>query len=155
MAAKQEKRKLAERQDLERRRREGFERSLRKKLLVGDLLTMHKEGRSYSVKTILQVVEQIKDESVNLHSIALSYGEHVSHNIKTLPSSPFCYHYIFSVEYVAKVITISRINSQKKLQFKPLHKNYIVSKTRRQVALAYTANICNFNVYYTQFDLHR
>ena len=38
---------------------------------------------------------------------------------------------VISVEYVAKVITISRINSQKKLQFKPWHKNYIVSKTRR------------------------
>ena len=115
-AAKQERRKLAERQDLERRRRdaEGFERSLRKKLSVGDLLTMHKEGRSYSDETILQVVELNKDESGNLHSITLSDGEYVSHNIKTLPSSPFCYHYIFSVEYVAKVITISRINSQKK-----------------------------------------
>ena len=55
-AAKQERRELAERQDLERRRRrdaEGFERSLRKKLSVGDLLTMHKEGRSYSDETIL------------------------------------------------------------------------------------------------------
>ena len=132
-AAKQERRELAESQDLERRRRdaEGFERSLRKKLSVGDLLTMHKEGRSYSDETILQVVELNKDESGNLHSITLSDGEYVSHNIKTLPSSPFCYHYIFSVEYIAKVITISRINSQKKLQFEPLHKNYIVSKTRR------------------------
>ena len=119
---------MAERQDLERRRRdvEGFERSLRKKLSVGDLLTMHKEGRSYSDETILQVVELNEDESENLHSITLSDGEYVSHNIKTLPSSPFCYHYIFSVEYVAKVITISRINSQKKLQFEPLHKNYFV-----------------------------
>ena len=51
----QERRELAERQDLERRRRdaEGFERSLRKKLSVGDLLTMLKEGRSYSDETIL------------------------------------------------------------------------------------------------------
>ena len=83
---------------MERRRRdaEGFERSLRKKLSVGDLLTMHKEGRSYSDETILQVVELNKDESGNLHSITLSDGEYVSHNIKTLPSSPFCYHYIFS-----------------------------------------------------------
>ena len=88
---------MAESQDLERRRRdaEGFERSLRKKLSVGDLLTMHKEGRSYSDETILQVVELNKDESGNLHSITLSDGEYVSHNIKTLPSSPFCYHYIF------------------------------------------------------------
>ena len=95
-AAKQERRELAESQDLERRRRdaEGFERSLRKKLSVGDLLTMHKEGRSYSDETILQVVELNKDESGNLHSITLSDGEYVSHNIKTLPSSPFCYHYI-------------------------------------------------------------
>ena len=116
-AAKQERRELAERQDLERRRRdaEGFERSLRKKLSVGDLLTMHKEGRSYSDETILQVVELNKDESGNLHSITQSDGENVTHNIKTLPSSPFCYHYIFSVEYVAKVITILRINSQKKI----------------------------------------
>ena len=114
-AAKQERRELTERQDLERRRRdaEGFERSLRKKLSVGDLLTMHKEGRSYSDETILQVVELNKEENGKLHSIALSDGEHVSHNIKTLPSSPFCYHYIFSVEYDSKVITISRINSQK------------------------------------------
>ena len=75
-AAKQERRELAERQDLERRRRdaEGFERSLRKKLSVGDLLTMHKEGRSYSDETILQVVELNKDESGNLHSITLSDG---------------------------------------------------------------------------------
>ena len=95
-AAKQERRELAESQVLERRRRdaEGFERSLRKKLSVGDLLTMHKEGRSYSDETILQVVELNKDESGNLHSITLSDGEYVSHNIKTLPSSPFCYHYI-------------------------------------------------------------
>ena len=83
-AAKQERRELAESQDLERRRRdaEGFERSLRKKLSVGDLLTMHKEGRSYSDETILQVVELNKDESGNLHSITLSDGEYVSHNIK-------------------------------------------------------------------------
>ena len=89
-AAKQERRELAESQVLERRRRdaEGFERSLRKKLSVGDLLTMHKEGRSFSDETILQ------DEIENLHSITLSDGEYVSHNIKTLPSSPFCYHYI-------------------------------------------------------------
>ena len=95
-AAKQEWRELAESQDLERRRRdaEGFERSLRKKLSVGDLLTMLKEGRSYSDETILQVVELNEDESENLHSITLSDGEYVSHNIKTLPSSPFCYHYI-------------------------------------------------------------
>ena len=108
MAAKQEKRELAESQVLERRRRdaEGFERSLRKKLSVGDLLTMQKEGRSYSDETILQVFKLNKDESGNLDSITLSDGECVSHNIKTLPSSPFCYHYIFSVEYVAKVITI-------------------------------------------------
>ena len=54
-AAKEERRELAESQDLERRRRDavGFERSLRKKLSVGDLLTMHKEGRSYSDETIL------------------------------------------------------------------------------------------------------
>ena len=113
-AAKQERRELAESQDLKRRRRdaEGFERSLRKKLSVGDLLTMHKEGRSYSDETILQVVELNKDESGNLDSITLSDGECVSQNIKTLP---FCYHYIFSVKYVAKVVTISRINSQKKI----------------------------------------
>ena len=75
-AAKQERRELAESQDLERRRRdaEGFERSLRKKLSVGDLLTMHKEGRSYSDETILQVVELNEDESGNLHSITLSDG---------------------------------------------------------------------------------
>ena len=114
-AAKQERRELAESFGFGTKRdAEGFERSLRKKLSVGDLLTMHKEGRSYSDETILQVVELNKDESGNLHSITLSDGEYVSHNIKTLPSSPFCYHYIFSVEYVAKVITISRINSQKK-----------------------------------------
>ena len=55
MMANQERRELAERQDLERRKRdaEGFERSLRKKLSVGDLLTMHNEGRSYSDETIL------------------------------------------------------------------------------------------------------
>ena len=70
MAVKQERWKLAE-------------RSLRKKLLVGDLLTMHKEGRSYGDETILQVVELNKDENGNLHSIALSDGEYVSHNSKT------------------------------------------------------------------------
>ena len=80
-AAKQERRELAESQDLERRRRdaEGFERSLRKKLSVGDLLTMHKEGRSYSDETFLELN---KDESGNLHSITQSDGEYVSHNIK-------------------------------------------------------------------------
>ena len=77
-AAKQERRELAESQDLERRRRdaEGFERSLRKKLSVGDLLTMHKEGRSYSDETILQVVELNKDESGNLHSITPTISKH-------------------------------------------------------------------------------
>ena len=118
MMANQERRELAERQDLERRRRdaEGFERSLRKKLSVGDLLTMHKEGRSYSDETILQVVELNKDESGNLHSITLSDGENVSHNIKTLPSSPFCYHYTFLWNTLPRKI----------LQYKTLHKIYIV-----------------------------
>ena len=70
---------------LEQRRREdeGFERSMRKKLSVGDLLTMHKEGRTYSHETIVQVVELNKDDSGKLHSIALSDGEYVSHNIET------------------------------------------------------------------------
>ena len=44
---------------------------------------MHKEGRSYSHETILQVVELNKDESGKLHSIALSDGEYVSHNFET------------------------------------------------------------------------
>ena len=44
---------------------------------------LHKEGRSYSDETILQVVELNKDESRKLHSIALSDGEYVSHNSKT------------------------------------------------------------------------
>ena len=35
---------------------------------------MHKEGRSYSDETILQVVELNEDESGNLHSITLSDG---------------------------------------------------------------------------------
>ena len=48
---------------------EGFERSLRKKLSVGDLMTMHKEGRSNSDETILQVVELHEDEIGNLHSL--------------------------------------------------------------------------------------
>ena len=70
---------------LEQRRREdeGFERSMRKKLSGGDLLTMHKEGRTYSHETIVQVVELNKDDSGKLHSIALSDGEYVSHNIET------------------------------------------------------------------------
>ena len=70
---------------LEQRRREdeGFERSMRKKLSGGDLLTMHKEGRSYSHETILHVVALNKDESGKLHSIALSDGEYVSHNFET------------------------------------------------------------------------
>ena len=70
---------------LEQRRREdeGFERSMRKKLSVGDLLTMHKEGRTYSHETIVQVVELNKDDGGKLHSIALSDGEYVSHNIET------------------------------------------------------------------------
>ena len=65
-----------------RRHAEGFERSLRKKLSVGDLMTMHKEGQSNSDETILQVVELNKDEIGNLHSITLSDSEYVSHNIK-------------------------------------------------------------------------
>ena len=89
---------------------------------------MEKEDRSYSDETILQVVELNKDESGNLHSITLSDGEYVSHNIKTQPSSPFCYHYIFFCGIRCQsYINILRINSQKKkLQFKPLHKIYIV-----------------------------
>ena len=86
-------------------------------------MTMHKEGRSNSDETILQVVELNKDEIGNLHSITLSDGEYVSHNIKTLPSSPFCYHYIFSVEYVAKVITIWKINSQKRFTVQTFAQN--------------------------------
>ena len=73
MAAKQERRAEEERRAeqeveegraLEQRRREdeGFERSMRKKLSVGDLLTMHKEGRTYSHETIVQVVELNKDD---------------------------------------------------------------------------------------------
>ena len=44
---------------------------------------MHKEGRSYSHETLLQVVELYNDESGKLHLIALSDGEYVSHNIET------------------------------------------------------------------------
>ena len=44
---------------------------------------MHKEGRSYSLETTLQVVELNMDECEKLHSIALSDGEYVSHNVKT------------------------------------------------------------------------
>ena len=45
-AAKQERRELAESFGFGTKRdAEGFERGLRKKLSVGDLLTMHKEGR--------------------------------------------------------------------------------------------------------------
>ena len=79
MAAEQEKRTEQERRAeeerraeqeveevlaLEQRRREdeGFERSMRKKLSGGDLLTMHKEGRTYSHETIVQVVELNKDD---------------------------------------------------------------------------------------------
>ena len=119
---------------MERRRRdaEGFERSLRKKLSVGDLLTMHKEGRSYSDETILQVVELNEDESENLHSITLSDGENVSHNEKK--------HYLphlsaittfYSVEYVAKVITILRINSQKKITVQTFAQNLYCLKSCR------------------------
>ena len=92
---------------------------------------MLKEGRSYSDETILQVVELNEDESGNLHSITLSDGEYVSHNNKTLPSSPFCYHYIFSVEYVAKVITIWKINSQKKITVQTFAQNLYCLKSRR------------------------
>ena len=50
---------VEERLELEQRRRdaEGFERALRKRLSVGHLLTMHKEGRSYIHETLLEVVE--------------------------------------------------------------------------------------------------
>ena len=64
-----------------KREEEGFERSMRKKVSVGDLLTMHKEGRTYSHETIVQVVEL--NDSGKLHSIAHSDGEYVSHNIET------------------------------------------------------------------------
>ena len=88
MAAEQERRAEEERRAeqeveegraLEQRRREdeGFERSMRKKLSVGDLLTMHKEGRTYSHETIVQVVELNKDDSGKLHSIALSDGDNI------------------------------------------------------------------------------
>ena len=46
-------------------------------------MTMHKEGRSYSHETLLQVVELYNDESRKLHLIALSDGEYVSHNVET------------------------------------------------------------------------
>ena len=61
-----------------------------KEIAAGDLMTMHKEGRSNSDETVHQVVELNKDAIGNMHSITLSDGEYVSHNIKTLPSSPLC-----------------------------------------------------------------
>ena len=132
-AAKQERRELAESQDLERRRRdaEGFERSLRKKLSVGDLLTMHKEGRSYSDETILQVVELNKDESGNLHSITLSDGENVSHNIKTLPFLPFCYHYILFCGIRCQSNNYFENKSQKKVTVQTFTQNLYCLKSRR------------------------
>ena len=84
---------------------------------------MLKEGRQYSDETILQVVELHEDEIGNLHSL---------HCQTVSMSATISKHYLphlsaittfYSVEYVAKVITISRINSEKNLQFKPLHKN--------------------------------
>ena len=127
-AAKQERRELSDSQDLERRRRdaEGFERSLRKKLSVGDLLTMHKEGRSNSDETILQVVELNEDESGNLHSITLSatISKHYLPHLSAMTT-------FFSVEYVAKVITILRINSQKKITVQTFAQNLYCLKSRR------------------------
>ena len=108
-------------------------------------MTMHKEGRSYSDETILQVVELNKDEIGNLHSITLSDSEYVSHNIKTLPSSPFCYNYTFLWNTLPRKI----------LQYKTLHKIYIFFKNSPLVGASITANIHNFNVYHTQFDPNR
>ena len=92
-------------------------------------MTMHKEGRSNSDETVLQVVELNKDEIGNLHSITLSDGEYVSHNIKTLPSSPFSLHFFCGIRWQSYNYFENQF--PEKLQFEPLHKNYIVSKTRR------------------------
>ena len=76
---------------------------------------MHMEGRSYSGETILKIVELNKDESGNLHSVTLSDG-----NMSATISKNYLPHLsaittFYSVEYVAKVITILRINSRKKI----------------------------------------
>ena len=77
---------------------------------------MHMDGRSYSDETILKVFELNKDEIGNLHSITLSDG-----NMSATISKHYLPHLsaiatFFSVEHIAKVITISRINFQIFLQ---------------------------------------
>ena len=48
---------------------------------VGDLLTMHKEAKTYSKKTILQVFEKHYEDNGRLKSLSLSDGNYVSHNV--------------------------------------------------------------------------
>ena len=48
---------------------------------VGDLLTMHKEAKTYNEKTIVQVVEKHYEDNGRLKSLSLSDGSNVSHNV--------------------------------------------------------------------------
>ena len=62
-------------------RRQDFELGLKKRMSVGDLLTMHKEAKTYSEKTIVQVVEKHNKDNGRLKSLSLSAGNYVSHNV--------------------------------------------------------------------------
>ena len=79
-------------------------------------MTMHKEGRSNSDETILQVVELNKDEIGNLHSITLSDGN---------MSATISKHYLPHLSAITTLFCGIRC-AQKNLQYKTLHKIYIV-----------------------------
>ena len=76
-----------QRQEEDQRKREGkkLENGLKKKMSVGHLKTMHREAKTFSPKTIVQIVEKHYDPSTGrLKSVALSDGAFVSQKVLPL-----------------------------------------------------------------------
>ena len=67
--------------DGQRKKAKTFELGLKKRMSVGDLLTMHKEAKTYNEKTIVQVVEKHYEDNGRLKSLSQSDGSNVSHNV--------------------------------------------------------------------------
>ena len=77
---------LEQRQEVQIQRdqkeKEKLEQSLKKKMSIHDLQSIHKEAKTYSAKTSLQVLEKHFDpESGRLSSLTLSDGAYVSSNV--------------------------------------------------------------------------
>ena len=68
--------------DGQRKKAKTFELGLKKRMSVGDLLTMHKEAKTYNEKTIVQVVEKHYEDNGRLKSLSLSDGSNVSQSWK-------------------------------------------------------------------------